>query len=54
MACPKCGSDNIDYGQFDSDGEYAWQEMTCSDCGYQMNDVYQYWRREDAITCEEV
>jgi hypothetical protein len=46
VACPFCGSSNIEGRQFDVQAGTAWQPMTCMDCNREWNDVY----RLDAIS----
>jgi hypothetical protein len=31
--CPKCGSDNLEYGNMETDGECLGYEFECNDCG---------------------
>lgn len=44
--CPKCGSDNIDYGEHDCIGGYELQDqaigytMHCNKCGFQGTEYY--------------
>lgn len=38
--CPKCGSENISYGDFESDDDCCWYESTCDDCDFSFNEHY--------------
>ena len=38
--CAKCGSDNVDYGSSELDGEGIYYEMACVDCGVDMHEYY--------------
>lgn len=33
--CPKCGSDNLEYGNTELDGETLGYEFECRECGCQ-------------------
>ena len=38
--CPKCGSDDVDYGDSNIDGETISYELTCNKCGCQAEEYY--------------
>jgi hypothetical protein len=38
--CPFCHSDNIEADHIEADGESAFGEVSCLDCGKRWNDVY--------------
>jgi len=38
--CPFCGSDAIEGGFIEVDGDSCWQPVTCTDCGKRWNDIY--------------
>jgi transposase-like protein len=38
--CPFCKSTDISGGQIEIDGRIAWQEVSCSACGKNWNDLY--------------
>lgn len=40
-SCPNCGSDNISGDSWDANGGFAFQEVSCNDCGYDWQDFYQ-------------
>jgi hypothetical protein len=40
--CPKCYSDNIDWGEKDYGDDEMWQSATCNKCGTEFREVYQY------------
>jgi ribosomal protein S27AE len=52
--CPKCKSHNITAEHFDMDDSIAWQKVTCGNCGYQWNDIYNFSHAETLDTCEEI
>ena len=52
--CPKCKSESITANSFDIDGDIAWQEVVCSECGYAWNDVYTFSRAEMLDTDKEI
>ena len=39
--CPNCGSEQIEGGSIDVEGENAYQQVSCNDCDQQWNDIYQ-------------
>jgi len=41
VRCMHCQCDEFCCGTFQSDINYAWQKITCSNCGATWNDVYQ-------------
>ena len=38
--CPVCNSENIEGSHMEADAGGAWQEVYCSDCGENWQDVY--------------
>ena len=40
ICCPFCGSNNIDAGFFEIDGEGGFQNIRCMDCEGEWNDIY--------------
>jgi C4-type Zn-finger protein len=38
--CPYCKSSNINAERIEADGESAWGEVECEDCGERWTDVY--------------
>jgi len=40
LACPNCGSRNIDSGPFDADSDQVIAETSCSDCGSSWKGLY--------------
>jgi len=46
--CPKCGSENIEGGSFDIEGECVFLGLSCCGCGFSYHDDYRlvgYWPR---------
>ena len=39
-ACPKCGSENIEYGDTNISGDCLGYEFECQDCGCQATEWY--------------
>jgi hypothetical protein len=52
--CPLCKSENISGGHVEIDSDSAWQPVTCDDCGYDWNEVYNFARAETPDTCKEI
>jgi len=46
--CPFCNSDNVEAGYLETDGNSAWQRITCLDCRKEWNDLY------DLVGYEEI
>lgn len=42
MACPRCGSDEIEGSAWDGEGFEVWQDITCGPCKFQWKEVYLY------------
>ena len=40
--CPKCGSDNINWGEREEDGNQFWQNAVCQECGCEFAEIYLY------------
>ena len=40
--CPECGGIFGDGGFVEIDGDAAWQELVCCDCGCVYTEVYEY------------
>ena len=40
--CPKCNSDNIDWGEKEHSTTIIWQEAICLDCNCKFEEVYEY------------
>jgi transposase-like protein len=40
LACPYCGSNDLEAGIMDADGGYAWQPVTCNGCDREWQDRY--------------
>lgn len=40
VRCPVCNSENIEGSSIEVDAGGAYQEMTCTDCGEEWQDVY--------------
>jgi hypothetical protein len=38
--CPECGSEDVEAGRTEFDGDTAWTEVECNDCGCEWHDVY--------------
>lgn len=38
--CPSCKSKELECGSFDVDGGTAKQEVWCTDCGFEWDDIY--------------
>lgn len=38
--CPHCRSDDVEGMEFNVSADEATQEMACSSCGYEWNDIY--------------
>ena len=38
--CSACGSERLDYGETDVQGEFTQQEWTCLDCGAEGREFY--------------
>ncbi len=45
--CPKCQSEEIEGGSFDSSGSEAWQKVGCVDCDATWREVYEFSRHEN-------
>jgi predicted Zn-ribbon and HTH transcriptional regulator len=52
MSCPKCQSELIDAGHFDSNEDYAWRVATCEICGFEWQEVFTFDHNEDLDTNE--
>jgi len=52
--CPKCKSENISGGHVEIDSDCAWQTVTCENCWYDWNEVYNFVRAETPDTCKEI
>ena len=54
--CIKCGNswdeDEWTFGNWECDGNSAWQRITCNKCGFAWNCVYVFSHHEDAETLE--
>ena len=54
--CIKCGNswdeDEWTFGDWECDGDSAWQRITCNKCGFAWNCVYIFSHHEDAETLE--
>lgn len=44
--CPKCGSNNVDFGDFEFQGNSNLQKCLCSDCHCRWNEIYMYATKE--------
>ena len=40
--CPFCGSTNFDGQRIQVDGNTAWQDVDCNDCGESWTDIYTF------------
>ena len=40
IKCPVCGDDRIEGSHIEIDAGGAWQEMTCTHCGEEWQDIY--------------
>jgi hypothetical protein len=38
--CPYCGSQDIDAGKLEADGDYAWCITTCNTCHKSWEDIF--------------
>jgi transposase-like protein len=38
--CPKCKSENISTGAFNTDSNEAWCSVTCEDCKLEFTELY--------------
>lgn len=55
MKCPNCKRyTELEFGLGEFDGEYAWQVVTCEECGYQFHSVYEFAFFEDRDTGKEI
>jgi len=57
MKCPKCGNNR--YSGFEWDGVYpgiglAWNVLTCKDCGYSFDEIFEFSHYEDRETGDEI
>lgn len=43
--CPKCGSENVDFGDTEYGGEECWQECVCGDCATTWMKIYKFDRK---------
>jgi transcription elongation factor Elf1 len=50
--CPKCNQYNLEYGSFCVDVDNVWQPVSCNNCGFAWNEVYQFVACEDVDTTE--
>lgn len=41
LVCPHCRSDDIEGGPVEIEDDYAFQEVSCSNCNASWNDVYE-------------
>ena len=39
--CPNCGSDAIEFGEIELDGECVWYPAECQDCGHTYRECYE-------------
>jgi len=44
--CPKCGSNNVDFGDFEFQGNSNSQKCLCADCFCRWNEIYVYATKE--------
>lgn len=51
--CPKCNSEDIDWGSKDIQDESIYQNGTCRECGHGFTEIYEYVRTESDETVEE-
>ena len=49
--CPKCRSEDIDYGDMTRDGERIYYPFTCANCGFRGKEWY--YVEFDTMTDEE-
>jgi transposase-like protein len=52
--CPKCGSNQLEYGDFD--GDYGWvsQRITCTGCEFEWDEVYKFTYNWDVQNEKEI
>ena len=48
--CTKCERDNISGGFVEVDANYAWQKISCPDCGNEVREVFKLCGVEDVET----
>ncbi len=46
-SCPNCGDDRIEGGNFDSEGDWVWQRVTCTECRSSWVETYTALDRTD-------
>ena len=44
--CPKCGSDNLDYDNFEHE-DSVWRNITCMDCFFSWLEIFEFAHNED-------
>ena len=45
--CPSCQGADISAGEFNADGNEAWQKVTCENCGATWNDCFKLYGYAD-------
>ena len=51
--CPNCGSENLDYGDYELEGETISYEFTCDDCGTYSKEYFNLTYCETIIEGQE-
>ena len=49
LECPKCGSEEIDCGAFETDVDYATRTAECTNCHFSWIEIYDFHHNEDNI-----
>lgn len=44
--CPKCGSENVDFGDVEYQDNINWQDCKCKDCGCYWDEIYKFQKKE--------
>lgn len=44
--CPKCGSDQVNFGDVEFQSDISYQDCGCNDCGCRWNEIYKFCRKE--------
>lgn len=44
--CPKCGSDQVNFGDVEFHSDTSYQDCGCNDCGCRWNEIYKFCRKE--------
>jgi len=47
MSCPKCKSESLTADHFESDENCAWRVVTCDNCGFEWQEVFNFDHNEN-------